>query len=147
MPGGRPGRPPGGLAGAAGGARPGLGEHVLAEMLVPGHREMASAAVVVVVVVVATAAQLELGPDVVERPAITRGDRLRRHPDAHVDAPRVAALPVPVIELPALRVRQHAGQVEARSLAARVEAEIKAPAAADAIPEPALELDAETHLE
>jgi hypothetical protein len=53
----------------------------------------------------------------------------------------------PHAELAALRVRQDAGQVEARSLAARVEAEIEAPAAADAFPEPALELDAETHLE
>src|SRR6516165_5665785 len=118
------------------GAGSGLDELVLLERLVPGDRQMA-----VVVFTVAAAAQLEPGRALVDRAAAVGRDHAGRHRDVLLDAAGLASLPVLDVEL--LGVGQDVGQVEVLSLADRREAEVEAPMAADAVPEPALKLDPE----
>src|ERR1700751_1968818 len=111
-------------------------EHVLALVLVPGDGQVA------VHVVAATAAtKVELASHVVEGPAVPARDRASGYRDAFFDEQAVAALPVPDVEL--RLIGQDLGQVEVRAFADGREADVEAPAAADALPEPPPEVDAE----
>ncbi len=122
------------------GPGPGLHEHVLALRLVTSDGHLAP-----LVAVVAAAAQLELRPHLVERPAALGRDRAWRHGDAQVDVARPAAVPVGDLQL--VGVGQDMGQVEVRAVADGGEADVEAPAAADAVPQPPLEVDTEADLE
>src|SRR5215467_6875718 len=73
-------------------ARPGLDEHVLPFWLMSGDGEVAMLRLLAIAV--AAAAQLEFGPDLVERPAVICRNRARRHVDTYLDAPCLAAFPV-----------------------------------------------------
>src|SRR5512135_2379737 len=86
----------------------GLYEHVLALSLVARDGDLAA------LVVVVAAAQLELRPHLVERPAALGGNRAGRHGDAHVDGARPAAAPVCDLQLG--RVGQDVGEVEVRTV-------------------------------
>src|SRR5580693_705284 len=97
--------------------------------------------VTVLVLAAAAAAELELAPDLVEGPAVPDGDRAARHRDVLVDVHPVAALPVPDVEFGL--VGEEVGQVEVLAVADGREAGVEAPTAADALPDPPLEVDAE----
>jgi hypothetical protein len=62
------------------GTRPGLDEHVLPLRFVSGGGKV-TLLLLVIGIAVAAATQLELGPDLVERPAEVRGDRATWHSD------------------------------------------------------------------
>src|SRR5215471_3445693 len=126
-------------------ARPGLDEHVLPFRLMPGDGEVAMLRLLAIAV--AAAAQLEFGADLIERPAVLCRNRARRHVDTYLDAPRLAAFPVAQSEFLFQVARKVIGQVEVCSVSDGSEAKIEAPVTADALPQPALELDAETDLE
>ena len=118
----------------------GLDELVLPKRFVAGDGEVA-----VLVLAVAAAAQLEPGGDLVDRPAAFRRDRPAGHVDGEVDVPPVAAFPVPDLEY--RRVGQNVREVEVFALPDRREADVEAPVAADALPEPTLQVHAEPDLE
>ena len=100
-----------------------------------------------VAVAVAAAAELELGPDLVQRSAVARRDSAGRNLEVDIDAGLLAALPVAQPELLLQRIRQDVGKVEVFPVADSRESEVEAPVAADAPPQPALELDAEADRE
>ena len=130
-------------------AGPGLDEHVLAFRLESGDGEVATLGGVVVVLTLAfaAAAQLEFGTDLVQRPAALRGNRASRHSDSYVDAGPIAAFPVAQVELILHSLWHAVGQVEVRSVPDGREADIEAPVAADTLPQPTPEFDAEADLE
>src|SRR6516165_4580854 len=97
----------------------------------------------VVGIAVAAAVQLELGPDLVQRPAVPGRDGASRNVNADLDAARLAACPVADPELVAERIGQDVGEVEIRPLPDCREAQVEAPVAAYALPQPPLELDSE----
>jgi hypothetical protein len=99
----------------------------------------------VLVLAVAAAAQLEPGGDLVDRPAAFRRDRPAGHVDGEVDVPSVTAFPVPDLEY--RRVGQNVREVEVFTLPDGREADVEAPVAADAAPEPTLQVHAEPDLE
>src|SRR5882762_7790353 len=78
-------------------------------------------------------------------PAALGRDGAGRHGDTQVDVARPAAVPVSDVQL--VGVGQDVGQVEVRTVANGREADIEAPAAADAVPEPPLEVHTEADLE
>src|SRR5436190_18628008 len=100
----------------------GLYEHVLALSLVTGHGHLAA------LVVAVAAAQLELRPHLVERPAAIDRNRARRHGDTQVDVARLAAVPVTDLQLGG--VGQDVGEVEVRTVTDGGEADVEAPGAA-----------------
>src|SRR5690348_13946017 len=124
---------------AAGGPGSGLYEHVLALSLVAGDGHLAA------LVVAVAAAQLELRTHLVEGAAGIGRNRARRHGDAQVDVARLAAVPVTDLQLGG--VGQDVGEVEVRTITDGGEADVEAPGAADAVPKPPLEVDAEPDLE
>src|SRR5579863_649698 len=120
----------------SGGNQEGLGEHVLALALMPGDGQVALR-----VPAAAAAAELELAPDLVEGPAGPDGDRAPRYRDALLDVQPVAAPPVPDTEI--VLIGQAVRQVEVRPISDGREADVEAPAAAEAPPDPAAEVNAE----
>src|SRR5438034_6837368 len=91
------------------------------------------------------AAELELRPYLVERPAALGRDRAAGDVDALLDAAPAAAFPVPDPEL--RRVGHDIGQVEPPPVTDGREADVEAPVPVDARPETALEVDTEPDLE
>src|SRR5689334_5161614 len=117
----------------------GLYEHVLALSLVAGDGHLAALGVAV------AAAQLALGAYLVERPAALDRNGAGRNVDAQVDVARLAAVPVTVLQLGG--VGQDVGEVAVRAVTDGGEGDVEAPGAADAVPKPPLEVDAEPDLE